>query len=150
MKVSQLKGIVREIAISVPPGEEGGEIEVVKVRFRPGSLDLDSLERFETQETELTSIRNLLEPMLVSWDLEDEVLDEEGNPTGEVRPLGTKGKDLGKVPMDFLTQVIEQITDELRPNPPRGVLSEGGSQQMGDLVPLPSGTSSSKQQDTFA
>lgn len=137
MKISQLKGRVQTTHITVPGGE-GEPDETVEIKFTPGGLDLDALERSDRED--ISVIRNLLGPVLVSWDLQN----DDGS------PLGVTGDDLGRVPVDFLAQVLEAITGAMRPNPPRSVNSEDGSLQTDDLGSPQNGSPSSQQQGTFA
>lgn len=119
MKVSKLKGRVRESYVEVPPDEEGGEVERVHFRFRPGALDLAAVEQLdaarETQDNR--AIRALIEPIIEWWD----VTDEDG------RNLEPKGSDLGLIPLDFLGLIIDKVMEEVVPNQPTPATSEDGS-----------------------
>jgi len=77
----------------------------------------------------------LLEPILVEWDLQND----------DGTQLGVTGEDLGIIPLDFLTQVLDQITDEIRPNPLTPGTSVDGSSQTDGTGSLQNGTDSSRQ-----
>ena len=58
----------------------------------------------------------MLENLLAGWDLEDD----------NGAPLGVKAKDIKKVPLSFIGDVMLKIEEDGRPNPMRGVTSDDG------------------------
>lgn len=138
MKVSALRGKKRTIQVRVP-GEEGEADEFVSVTYSPGALDIEMAERMS--EIALSSIADIavvsvmLEPLLVSWDLQD----EDGS------PWPCDEEHLKKTPVMFLGLILSAIQEDARPNPQRPVSSENGSQQTDGPEASLSGTSSSEQ-----
>jgi len=145
MKVTALRGRVQRVYVPVP-GTSEEEPEKIWVDFKPGMFTLEIAEKINEAGADTTAMVNLLEPLLVAWDIEDEVLDNYGNPTGEVRQLTTKAADIKKVPVIFLSAMIDLMTGNMRPPPASGDNSAGSSQPTGSLVPFPSGTASAEQQ----
>jgi hypothetical protein len=147
MKVTALKGRVQRVYVPVP-GEGGGEPETVWVDFRPGMFTLEIADKIaESAEGNSDSLVTLLEPLLVDWDIEDEIVDQHGNPTGQTRRLGTNATDIKKVPVVFLSAVIDMVTGDMRPNLESDGSSVASSQPTGSLVPFPSGTPSVEPQN---
>lgn len=134
MKVSKLKGRVTTSYVEVPPDEDGGEAEKVEFRYRPGALDLAAVESLDQARLaqDNGAIRALLEPIIVWWD----VTDDEGN------NLEPKGDDLGQMPLDFLSKIIDKMMEEIVPNAPTPGPSADGSQQMDVSGSAQNGTSS--------
>jgi hypothetical protein len=142
MKISALKGGIRRIMVDIPPDEK------VWVDYKPGELTLEISDKVKAAfaagfETDIAEI--MLGPVLVDWDLEEEVLDADGNPTGEMRHLSPK-EGLKKVPVEFLGRVLNAVQEDAVPNPQRFATSNGASQQTDEVAdPSQSGTSSSEQ-----
>jgi hypothetical protein len=130
MKLSALKGRVQKTRITIP--SDGDEPEDhVNVEFKPGALTFDVIEGIQDlagsgSDTKIVS--ELLHTVLVDWDLEEDIVDERGVPTGETRKLSCSIEDIRKVPLPFLGMVMEAITAEARGNPQRGATSDGSSQ----------------------
>lgn len=148
MKVSTLKSRTRKIWIEVP-GDDGKPNEKIWVNYRPGELTLEVSEKIK--EAMLSGFDSdvifvMLTNLLDSWDLQVDLYDEWGNPTGEVAQLGVSPDEIKTVPLSFLGEVISNIEDDSRPNPQRDVTSDAGSQQTEQSVTSPNGTSLSEQQ----
>lgn len=160
MKLSALKGKVEKTFIEIPGETEGAPPDQVEVHYRPGALTLevvDQLEAISRQELQIDVVKVLLEPILEWWDLDDEVLDDEGNPTGEFVNLPVTGDGIKKVPLSFLGLILDQINKESRPDPlpeetsddispPEVMLDESqsgtqSSESPGTLVALPGSSS---------
>ena len=160
MKLSALKGKVEKTFIEIPGEAEGAPPDHVEVHYRPGALTLevvDKLQAISEQEMQIDVVGILLEPILVWWDLDDEVLDDAGNPTGEVVNLPVTAEGIRKVPLTFLGLILDQINKESRPDPlpegtsddssPPEVTSDGSqsgihsSESPGTLVALPGSSS---------
>lgn len=142
MKVSALRGENRTIYVEVE-----GEEEKVKVVYAPGNLTFGLGERIEEAVnagtlTESAGMLSLLDTILVDWDLEEDLEDEEGNPTGETRKLTTRPHDLKKVPIPFIGLVFQRIQEDSGPNAKSGPISENGSQQTEPSETSQTGTSS--------
>lgn len=151
MKLSTLKGKVTKTFISVP-GEDGEPPESVEVHYRPGALTLevsDQLRAASESDWQIDIISTLLEPLLVYWDLEEDILDEEGEPTGEVRALTTSSKDIRKVPLTFLGLVMDQVNLESRPGPLTVEISADSSLPEVSTDESQNGTQSSEQPVTL-
>lgn len=142
MKVSALRGENRTIYVEVE-----GEEEKVKVVYAPGNLTFGLGERIEEAVaagtlTESAGMLELLDTILVFWDLEEDLVDEDGKATGETRQLTTHPKDLKKVPIPFIGLVFQKIQEDSAPNAKSGPTSENGSLQTELSEGSPSGTSS--------
>lgn len=128
MRLSTLKGGVRDLVVEVPETDE-----VVHIQYRPGELTLevsDAMRAAIDMEVEERVFLIFLDKVLVSWDLEEDIYDEEtGEPTGEVVPLPCTAEGIKKVPAPFLALVMQAIGDDARPNPQTGGSSNGSSQQ---------------------
>lgn len=138
MRLSALKGRIRTIPITVGDGPE----DVVNVTYRPGELTLEVADKIkEATEAgwEIDVVRIMLQPVLVEWDLVDDVLDDDGEPTGETVPLNVKD-GLGVVPIDFLTLVLEGIQKDSRPNASKEETSDVTSPRTDGLGESLSGT----------
>jgi hypothetical protein len=143
MKLASLKGGVRPLVVEFPGGEEG-EDETLNLEYRPGEMTIGVAEELFAavdagRSEKVASI--LLEKILVSWDLEEDVLDAAGNPTGEVIPVPCNEEGLKKVPLPALGMIMGAMTDDVKPNPPKDGTSEDGSPQEETSVALPSGIS---------
>jgi hypothetical protein len=148
MKVSTLKSRTRKIWIEVP-GDDGSPNEKIWVDYRPGALTLEVSEKIK--EAILSGFDSdvvfvMLTNLLDGWDLQVDVYDEYGNPTGEVHQLGVTPDEIKTVPLTFLGEIITKIEDDSRPNLERDVTSDAGSQQTEQSVTSPNGTFSSEQQ----
>lgn len=148
MKVSTLKSRTHRIWIEVP-GDGNGPNEKVWVDYRPGELTLSVTEKIQeviTSGMESELIFVILSTVLDSWDLQTDVLDEFGMPTGEVRQLTNSPEDIKSVPISFLGEVLAAVEAGARPNPQRDVTSDAGSPQVEQSVTSQNGTSSFEQQ----
>jgi hypothetical protein len=151
MKLSALKGKVQKTWIEIP-GEDGEPPDKVEVHYRPGALTLevsDQLQELARTNMEINVILVLLEPILVWWDLEDEVLDEEGNPTGETINLPVTPEGIKKVPLSFLGMIMDTINEESRPSPLTEETSEDSSAPEVSLADAQNGTQSSESPGTL-
>lgn len=116
MKVSALKGEHKKIYVEVE-----GEEEKVQVTYAPGNLTFGLGEQLQEAVTagvltESAGMLELLQTILVDWDLEEDVLDDEGNSTGETRRLTTQVDDLKKIPIPFIGLVFQKIQEDSAPN----------------------------------
>lgn len=148
MKVSTLKSRTHRIWIEVP-GDGSEPTEKVWVDYRPGALTLavsDQIREALESGFESDVIFVMLKNVLAGWDLQTEVLDKWGNPTGEYRQLGTSEEDIKSVPISFLGEVLAQVEGSARPNPERDVTSDAGLPQTEQSVTSQNGTSSFAQQ----
>lgn len=142
MKLQALRGGVSTVYVEVE-----GEEEKVQVDYQPGNLTFDLGEQIQAavdagKLTDAHGLLKVLEELLVDWDLEEDILDDEGNPTGEVRRLTTKAEDLKKVPIPFLGLVFQKIQEASVPNAESGPNSGGTLPQTEQSAPSPNGTSS--------
>jgi hypothetical protein len=148
MKVATLKGGVRRIYVEIPPEAPEGEIEQVWVDYRPGELTLEINDKIKEAvafgfEADVAEI--MLNPLLEDWDVEEDVTDEAGEPTGEVIHLSPKNGGIKKVPLSFLGLVLQAIQEDAVPNAPRGGTSDGISPQEVNSVAALTGTGTSEQ-----
>lgn len=146
MKVAALKGGIRRIYVEVPPEEEHGSTESVWLDYRPGELTLEVSDRIKEAvvsgfEADVAEI--LLAPILEDWDVEDDVLGDDGEPTGEVVHLSPKNGGIKKVPLAFLGLVLQAVQDDAVPNARRGATLGDTSQQEEPQETSPNGTGSS-------
>lgn len=153
MKIATLQGRVVKTFVEVP-GDEEDQFELVEVHYRPGSLTLEVADEIGkigeagSDRADLDVLLVLLEPLLVYWDLEEDILGENGEPTGEVRKLTTSNADIKKVPLPFLGLVLDKITQESRPNPTMAETSGGSLQPEASQAESQSGTTSSPSPST--
>ncbi len=143
MRLSTLKGKPQELFVEIP-----GEAEKVRIVYNPGELTLEVADEMrEAMDSGLGAdvAATMLVKLLVSWDLQDDILDEEGNVVGS-RQLTTSAEDIKKVPLPFFEILMDAITNDSRPNGSRGGISEDGSLQKEPQEPAPIGTSSSERQ----
>lgn len=141
MRIGALKAGVRRIWVEV-------DGEPIWVDYKPGELTLEINDKIKEAiesglEADIAQI--MLEPLVVDWDLEDEVLDDDGKATGEVVHL-TPEAGLKKVPLEFLGLVLLAVKEDSVPNRLRDGNSVNGSQPVEQQVPVPSGISISGQQ----
>jgi hypothetical protein len=137
--------------VVVVPGDAENPPEDVQVKYRPGAL---TLEVFDTVQAQIAAgieqdvAVTVLEPVLEWWDVEDDVLDAEGNPTGETVNVPCNAAGIKKVPLTFISLVMTTILEDAQPTPPNGAISTDTSELKGSLVALPSGTPTSEQPST--
>lgn len=134
MKLSALKGKEQRVTIQVPSDQEGSPDEEIEVVYRPGVLTIDVFEKVSSLEKsggDVSVVAELLANVLVSWELEDEVEVEQpdGTKATVVKPLGVSMEEIRKVPVPFLGQILEKITEAVTPTPQRGGTSEEASPQ---------------------
>lgn len=144
MKLSALKGKVRDLDVLVP-GTDGEPDEIVKVKYQPGELTLevsDQMNEAFRSDGDTSVVAMFLEKVLVEWDLEEDILDEDGNPTGETKPVPTTKAGIKKVPVPFLGLLMQAIGEDARPNPQTGESSRNGSLQEDSPDAAQSGTTS--------
>ena len=142
MKLSTLKGKVQTVRITIPADGDEPE-DYVTVSFRPGAMTFDVIERIQGLAgtgSDTTVVAELLHTVLVSWDLEEDILGENGEPTGDVRQLSTSIEDIRKVPLPFLGMLMEKITEESRGNPQRDATSASTSPQTAEQEASQSGS----------
>lgn len=142
MKISALRGKTRTIFVEVE-----GEEEKVRVDYAPGNLTFGLGETIQEAIeagtlTEANGMLQLLNTVLVDWDLEEDVLDENQEPTGETRKMTTQPADLKKVPIPFIGLVFQKINEDSRPNAESSPTSNGTLPQTEPSEVPPSGTSS--------
>ncbi len=138
MKLSTLKGREQTVRILVP-SENGEPDDEVKVVFKPGALTFDTIEQIQLAAgtgQDMTLVAQLLETILVSWDLQEDLED------GSVRQLTTSPQDIRKVPLPFIGLLMDAITNEARGNPQRGATSDDSSPQEGSQEAPQPGTAS--------
>lgn len=142
MKLAALVGAERTVLVPVP-GSDPQDEEAVKVVYRPGAITLEVAERVSDLAgggtSEVHAIAELLETVLVSWDLENE----------DGTKLGVTKDEIKKVPFLFLFQVIEVVTGDSRPDPQTGGPSDDGSPQEDKSDTPPNGTGSFGQRGSF-
>lgn len=93
--------------------------ETLNVVYRPSGLTPAAEDQMHEQvqaQRGGASLVTVLAPMLVSWDL----LDEDGT------SLPTDEATLRQLPTEFLSRVVEAITENMRPNPTSGERSAAG------------------------
>jgi len=143
MKLSALKGREQKVTIQIPADGDQPE-DSVSVVFKPGSLTFDVVEEIQNLASsgrgDTQIVAELLHTVLVRWDLQEDLLDDNGEPTGEVRDLGTSIEDIRKVPLPFLGLVMQEITDVARGNPQKDATSLDSSQQTEVQAASPTGT----------
>lgn len=145
MKVAALKGGTRRLWIEVPPADEGGVAERVWVDYRPGELTLeinDQIKEAVVAGFEADVAEIVLSPLLVDWDVDEDVPGSQGEPSTQVRHL-PPSEGIKKVPLSFLGLVMQAIQDDAVPNAQRGVTLADSSQQEEQQVASPNGTGSS-------
>lgn len=151
MKLSALLGKVEKTQIKIA-GEDGAPDEFVEVHYRPGALTLqitDKLKDAQESGWDVDVVPALLEPLLVYWDLEEDVVDADGNPTGETQPLACNAEGIRKVPLSFLGLILDQVNREARPDPTQDETSDGTSPLAAESDVSQSGTTSSGSPDTL-
>lgn len=138
MKITRLQAQKDSVWITVPPEEGTDQVEEkIRVDFNPGNMTLemyDSLKNLATDPTgaDVEAIRAFLGPVLIWWDLED----DEGNNL-------SVDEYLTKVPLPFLGEVVQAISESSLPNPQTPVTSDGHSQQTVGQVTSLTGTPTS-------
>lgn len=146
MKLSALKGGTSSIFIEVPPPEdapEGTPAEMVEVKWLPGELTLSLYEQMKDAASgpmpDLDGLELFLMPLLSWWD----IADEGGN------NLPVSREVFRSLPLSFITEVVDRIGEDGRPNPQM-------ARPSGETLPLmeqpdtsQNGTSSSEQQTDF-
>ncbi len=143
MKLSALKG--REQKVTIPIPADGDQpADSVTVVFKPGALTFDVVEEIQNLASEgrgdTQIVAELLHTVLVRWDLQEDLVNNDGVPTGEVRDLGTSIEDIRKVPLPFLGMVMQEITNEARGNPQMDASLGASSQPTEEQAASPTGT----------
>lgn len=143
MKLSALKGREQKVTIQIPADGDQPE-DSVTVVFKPGALTFDVVEEIQSLASEgrgdTRIVAELLNTVLVRWDLQEDLVGEDGEPTGEVRDLGTSIEDIRKVPLPFLGMVMQEITNEARGNPQKDATSDASSPLTEEQAASPTGT----------
>lgn len=106
----------------------------LKVTYRPGAITPKVQAAVFKAQREQDVNAGLCQPLsklLVRWDLTDD--------EGETVP--TTAESLADLPAQLLMRVLEAITDDMAPNPPRGDDSSNGSSPRSS-APAQTGTSS--------
>ena len=119
MKLATLKGGVRQLPV-VFKGENGEPDETLNIEYRPGELTIGTAEdMYEAIAKGNSAIVGsiLLEKILVSWDLMDDEVDENGEPTGRTVPVPVSEKGFRKVPLPALGIILQAMTEEMVPTP---------------------------------
>lgn len=102
--------------ITVPVGDES-----LTITYRPGGFTPETearLRQYADDQRGGAALVALLADCLVEWDL----VDEKG------KPLPINAKTLSGLPVLFLTQLAQAITEDMRPNLPSAGDSGAGSQ----------------------
>jgi len=100
--------------VTVPVGDES-----LTVTYRPGGFTPETearLRQYADDQRGGAALVALLADCLVEWDL----LDEAG------KPLPINAKALSSLPTLFLSQVVQAISEDMRPNPPSAGASGAG------------------------
>jgi hypothetical protein len=144
MKLSALKGGVRHLDIILKEEDGFGEGSMW-VDYRPGELTFDAIESMVEKSKnpggEAEAILDMFSGILVDWDLEEDVLDDAGNPTGEVLKIDPTRDGVRRVPLPALGFLFSAIMEDVRPNPPKDEDSKDGSPQEETQEKSLSGTS---------
>jgi len=101
--------------VTVPVGDEH-----LTITYRPGGVTAETearLRQYADDQRGGAALVALLTDCLVEWDL----LDEAG------KPLPINAKVLSSLPTLFLNQVVQTITEDMRPNLSSGGVSAAGS-----------------------
>jgi hypothetical protein len=144
VKLSTLQGKEQRTLITIE-GEGDETSEDVEIIYRPGALTFDVVEMIQASAGtggDTQAVAELLTTVLVKWDLEEDILDDRGQPTGQTRKLSTTMEDIRKVPLPFIGMVIEAITAEARGNPQKGATSDASSPREAQQEAPQTGTSS--------
>lgn len=132
MKVSSLKGGVRDLHI-VFKESDGFEEGDLNIEYRPGELTFAEFEKLQegikSDGGEADATIHILAKVLVSWDLEMDEVDENGDPTGEVVPVPASAEGLKIVPLPALGFIFGEMMEDVRPKGPKDETSDDGSQQ---------------------
>lgn len=129
MKLGALKGNVRKVDV-VFTEEDGFEPGNMWIEYQPGELTIDVIERIQAGMeggSEAKAILELMDKILIGWDLEEDVLDEAGNPTGATVPLPPDIDNIRKLPLPALGFIFGTIMEDVKPNPPKPEDSEDTS-----------------------
>ena len=130
MKVAALKGKVRHLDI-VFKEEDGFDAGEMWIDYQPGELTVDVIESVEDGirgGTESGAILQLLSKILVDWDLEVDVLDENEEPTGETKKVPPTEEGLRLVPLPALGFMFGSMMDDIRPKEKKVEPSESSLQ----------------------
>lgn len=131
MKVAALKGGVRRVDI-IFKEEDGFDPGEMWVEYRPGELTIDVVESIQggmKDGSEAEAILGMISKILVDWDLEMDVVDEEGNPTGEVQKLPPSAEGLRVVPLPALGFIFGSMMEDVRPKEKKDESSVSSSPQ---------------------
>jgi len=131
MKVAALKGGVRHVDI-IFKEEDGFEPGQMWIDYKPGELTIDVVESVQSgirDNSEAGAILDMLSLILVDWDLEMDVVDEDGNPTGEVQKVPATTEGLRLVPLPALGFIFASMMNDVRPKDPKDDSSESSSPQ---------------------
>ena len=144
MKLAALKGNVRKVDI-VFKEEDGFDPGEMWIEYRPGELTIDVIENIQKGMeggSEASAILEMMDKILVGWDLEEDVLDGDGNPTGETVALPPTEDSIRQLPLPAIGFIFGSIMEDVRPNPPTEETSDGTSQAEESQVGSLSGISS--------
>lgn len=150
MKLAALKGNARRVDV-VFKEEDGFDAGQMWVEYNPGELTIDVIENIQKGmegHSETEAILEMMSKILVGWDLEEDVLDEAGNPTGSTVPVLPTEDGVRKLPLPAIGYIFGTIMEDIKPNPPKDEASEDGSPPEATSDSSPNGTSSFAPQDT--
>jgi len=100
MQVSTLQKSTRKIQVSVSEGE-------LSVEYRPAAYTAEvEMMMLEAEKSPLSTMCKLIEKIVVSWDLMD----------GD-QPYPVTFEALSRLPVQFLSAIVQAITEDMRPNP---------------------------------
>ncbi len=102
--------------VTIPVGDES-----LTITYKPSGITPeteDRLREYAADQRGGAMLVALLADCLVEWDL----LDDRG------KPLPVNAETLRQLPMVFLTQLVQAITEDMRPNLPSAGGSGAGSQ----------------------
>ena len=115
IKIGDLSKEVREISFVFAD-------ETVNLSYKVGKYTGEAelrLSEAQTDKQPVNGLVNLLDGMLVSWD----VLEDDG------KPMPVTVENLRRLPVNFLAEVANTITEDMRPNAVTASPSKGGSFQ---------------------
>ena len=131
MKLAALKGGIRHLDITLKEEDGLGE-GTIWLEYRPGEMTFDQIEAMidmsKTPGGESQAIFDFFSKILVDWDLEEDIVDEDGNETGEVRKVPPDADGIRRVPLPAIGFFFGAIMEDVRPNPQNDETSKDGSQ----------------------
>lgn len=131
MKLAALKGNVRKVDI-IFKEEDGFDPGEMWIEYRPGELTIDVIEKIQAGMeggSEATAILEMMDKILVGWDLEEDVLDDAGNPTGATQAMPPTVDSIRQLPLPAIGFIFGSIMEDVKPNPQTEETSDGTSPQ---------------------